>query len=160
MKKTDRLQRQIDDIMQRVYGQEQKISTAFYESFAKQAYYRSVFEVQKNTGVNFQFEHVSNKKADFQSAFHELVRETLFREDMEKHGGAGKRVKNRITGKPDYRKDGRETAEVIEQKFACGAKNARRLIRTESSFLHGELAAISYLGMCGSKNTSSLLRWI
>ena len=35
IERLDRLQSQIDDIMQRVYGQEQKISTAFYESLAE-----------------------------------------------------------------------------------------------------------------------------
>ena len=53
---------------------------------------------------------------------------------MEKHGGAGKRVKNRIAGKPDYGRTDRETAEVIEQKFACGAKNARRLSTYREQF--------------------------
>ena len=61
IERLDRLQSQIDDIMQRVYGQEQKISTAFYESFAKQASVR-FWKMQKNTGVNFQFEHVSEKQ--------------------------------------------------------------------------------------------------
>lgn len=143
IERLDRLQSQIDDIMQRVYGQEQKISTAFYESFAKQAYYHSIFEVQKNTGVNFQFEHVSEKQ----------IARVLSMNWSGKHyseriwkntEGLAKELKTEllvslITGRTD-----RETAEVINQKFVYGAKNARRLIRTESSFLHGELSAISY----------------
>ena len=39
IERLDHLQSQIDDIMQRVYGQEQKISTAFYESLAKPVSY-------------------------------------------------------------------------------------------------------------------------
>lgn len=143
IERLDRLQSQIDDIMQRVYGQEQKISTAFYESFAKQAYYRSIFEVQKNTGVNFQFEHVSEKQISRVLSMNwsgKHYSERIWKNTE----GLAKELKTEllvslITGRTD-----RETAEVIEQKFACGAKNARRLIRTESSFLHGELAAASY----------------
>lgn len=143
IERLDRLQSQIDDIMQRVYGQEQKISTAFYESLAKQTYYRSVFEVQKNTGVNFKFEHVSEKQISRALSMNwsgKHYSERIWKNTE----GLAKELKTEllvslITGRTD-----RETAEVIEQKFACGAKNARRLIRTESSFLYGELAAISY----------------
>ena len=143
IERLNRLQSQIDDIMQRVYGQEQKISTAFYESFAKQAYYRSIFEAQKNTGVNFQFEHVSEKQISRVLSVNwsgKHYSERIWKNTE----GLAKELKTEllvslITGRTD-----RETAEVIEQKFACGAKNARRLIRTESSFLHGELAAASY----------------
>ncbi len=143
IERLDRLQSQIDDVMQRVYGQEQKISTAFYESLAKQTYYRSVFEVQKNTGVNFKFEHVSEKQISRVLSMNwsgKHYSERIWKNTE----GLAKELKTEllvslITGRTD-----RETAEVIEQKFACGAKNARRLIRTESSFLHGELAAISY----------------
>ena len=50
-----------------------------------------------------------------------------------------------LTGRTD-----RETAAVITEKFGGGAIKARRLIRTESCFLSGELTAQAYEG-CGIK---------
>ena len=44
-----------------------------------------------------------------------------------------------LTGRPE-----RETAELISLKFASGAMQARRLVRTESAFVSGELTAKAY----------------
>ncbi|WP_193434289.1 minor capsid protein, partial [Streptococcus suis] len=37
-----------------------------------------------------------------------------------------------------------ETAEVIEAQFGKGSQNARRLIRTETSYFHAEMEAKAY----------------
>ena len=44
-----------------------------------------------------------------------------------------------LTGRTD-----RETAQIIEYKFGAGAIQARRLMRTESCFVAGELTARAY----------------
>ena len=44
-----------------------------------------------------------------------------------------------LTGRTD-----RETAQIIEYKFGAGAIQARRLVRTESCFVAGELTARAY----------------
>lgn len=137
------LQKQIDAVMQNIYQLEQQISTAFYESLAKDAYYQSIFEIQKQTGLVFSFAHISSKQIDrvlsmnwsgqhYSSRIWKNTSElaqTLKEETLV----------SLLTGRTD-----RETAEVISKRFASGAMQARRLVRTESCFVSGELTARSY----------------
>ncbi len=137
------LQNQIDAVMQNVYHQEQQISTAFYESLAEDTYYRSIFEIQKRTGLAFSFAHITNKQIDRVLSMNwsgkhysdriwtntKELAQTLKEELMV----------SILTGRTE-----RETAELISNKFASGAMQARRLVRTESCFVSGELTAKSY----------------
>lgn len=137
------LQRQIDAVMQTVYQQEQQVSTAFYESLAENAYYQSVFEIQKRTGLAFGFSHIDQKQIDRVLSMNwsgkhyseriwkntSRLAQTL-KEEM---------LVSLLTGRPE-----RETADLISDKFASGAIQARRLVRTESAFVSNELTAKSY----------------
>lgn len=137
------LQNQIDWVMKTVYQQEKMQSTAFYENLAKDAYYRTVFDTQKRTGLAFSFAHVSNKQID----------QVLSMNWSGKHyseriwGNTGdlartlkeKMVVSLITGRTE-----RETAELIEKQFSSGSMQARRLVRTESAFISGEFTAKAY----------------
>lgn len=132
------LQNQIDAVMQNVYHQEQQISTAFYESLAEDTYYRSIFEIQKRTGLAFSFAHITNKQIDRVLSMNwsgkhysdriwtntKELAQTLKEELMV----------SILTGRTE-----RETAELISNKFASGAMQARRLVRTESGFVSAEL---------------------
>ena len=137
------LQSQIDSVMQKIYQQEQQISTAFYESLAKDAYYQSIFEVQKQTGLAFSFTHISSKQINRVLSMNwsgkhyssriwkntNILAQTLKEEILV----------SLLTGRTD-----RETAEMLTRKFASGGIQARRLVRTESCFVSGELTARSY----------------
>lgn len=137
------LQEQIDTVMQDIYHQEQQISTAFYESLAREAYYQSMFEMQQQTGLAFSFAHISNQQISrvlsmnwsgkhYSSRIWSNTRKLAqtLKEEM---------LVSLLTGRTD-----RETAEAISARFASGAMQARRLVRTESCFVSGELTARSY----------------
>lgn len=143
------LQRQIDAVMQDIYRQEQQISTAFYESLAEDTYYQAIFEIQKRTGLAFGFARISNRQIDHVltmnwSGQHYSARiwknttdlaQTL-KEEM---------LVSLLTGRTD-----RETADIFSKRFGTGAMQARRLVRTESCFVSGELTARAY-EECGIK---------
>lgn len=137
------LHRQIDAVMQTVYQQEQQVSTAFYESLAEDAYYRSVFDVQKRTGLAFSFSHIDNNQIDRVLSMNWSGKHYSDR-IWKNTSGLAQTLKEEmlvslLTGRPE-----RETAEVISAKFASGAMHARRLVRTESAFVSSELTAKSY----------------
>lgn len=137
------LQSQIDSVMQKVYQQEQQVSTAFYESLAKDAYYRSIFEIQKRSGLAFSFAHVSNKQIDRVLSMNWSGKHYSSR-IWNNTGELAQTLKEELlvsllTGRTE-----RETAELVSDKFAAGAMQARRLVRTESCFVSGELTAKSY----------------
>lgn len=137
------LQRQIDAVIQSISQREQQISTAFYESMAQEAYYRSIFEIQKKSGLAFGFSRIDQKQIDRVlsmnwSGKHYSTRIWNNTKDLAQTLKEEMLV-SLLTGRPE-----RETAELISLKFASGAMQARRLVRTESAFVSGELTAKAY----------------
>ena len=143
------LLQQVDTVMQNVYQQEQQFDTSFFEQLAENAYYRTIYNAQRKTGLGFSFSHVDQKQIDRVlrmnwSGKHYSKRIWKNTDDL------AKTVKDELlvsllTGRTD-----RETAAVITEKFGGGAIKARRLIRTESCFFSGELTAQAY-EECGIK---------
>ena len=133
------IQEQLDGVMINVYQQEKGFSTAFYTDLSNEVYYRSVFEIQKRAGVAFSFNHVSSKQIDKVlnmnwSGQHYSKRIWSNTQALAK-GIKEELLVSLITGRTE-----RETAEIISNKFGQGAMQARRLVRTESSFVSAELS--------------------
>ncbi|MDO4275886.1 MAG: minor capsid protein [Eubacteriales bacterium] len=143
LERLSQIQNQLDLIMHDVYQQERNISTNFYTELAGDSYYRSIFEIQKRTGLGFSFNYVGKKQIDNVlnmnwSGSHYSNRiwkntnqlaQTL-KEEL---------LVSLITGRTE-----RETADIIANRFSQGAMQARRLVRTEACFVSGEMNAISY----------------
>lgn len=137
------LQNQTDAVMQNIYHQEQQISTAFYESLARDAYYQSIFETQKQTGLAFSFSHIAEKQIDRVLSMNwsgKHYSERIWKNTSDLAQELKRELlANLLTGRSE-----REAAEVISNRFASGAMQARRLVRTESCFVSGELTAKAY----------------
>lgn len=139
----EELQKQIDSVMQDIYHQEQQISTAFYERLAEEAYYQSIFEMQQQTGLAFSFIHISQKQIDRVLSMNwsgKYYSDRIWKNTR----NLAQTLKEELlvsllTGRTE-----RETTEVVSDRFASGAMQARRLLRTESCFISGELTARSY----------------
>lgn len=136
-------QNQIDMVMRDVYGQEKVRNTSFYVDLANESYYKSMFDIQQRAGYGFAFSVVTAEKIDrvINSRWSGMnYSDRIWRNTA----GLAQTLKEElllslITGRTD-----RETAEIIKNKFATGASNARRLVRTEASFLANEMEAESY----------------
>lgn len=143
LERLQRLQNQLDMTMQNVYQQEKVKSTGHYVELANEAYYRSIFDIQQRTGVNFGFNLISpaavdrviNSKwsgANYSSRIWSNTK--ALAQDLKEE-----LLLSLITGRTD-----RETADIIANKFATGASQARRLVRTESCNLANQLEMASY----------------
>lgn len=149
IERLQRLLQQVDTVMQNVYQQEQRFDTSFFEQLAENAYYRTIYNTQRKTGLGFSFSHVDQKQIERAlrmnwSGKHYSKRIWKNTDDL------AKTIKDELlvsllTGRTD-----RETAAVITEKFGGGAIAARRLIRTESCFFASELTAQAYKE-CGIK---------
>lgn len=143
IQRLQKLQTQIDLVMQQVYKQEQAITTAHYIQLAEEAYNRSIFDIQQRTGFGFSFSHIDQKQVDkvLKSKWSGMnYSERVWRNTR----AVAQEVKeallvNLITGRTE-----RETAEMLTKKFAGGSSKARRLIRTESCYLSNQLEMESY----------------
>ena len=138
LERLEQLQNQIDAIMREVYKQEKTRTTSHYVDLASEAYYRSIFDIQQRTGLGFSFsaidpaviDKVINSKwsgANYSSRIWNNTQ--ALAQDLKEE-----LLVNLVTGRTD-----REAAEIIANKYAQGASNARRLVRTESCNLANQI---------------------
>lgn len=137
------LQRQLDDVMTNVFHAQVNRMDTFLSDLAKEAYYRNIFNIQQRAGLGFSFATVNErhiKKVLSMNWSGSHYSERLWRNTQE----LAKRLKeelliNLVTGRTE-----RELADALSYQFNVGRMKARRLVRTESSFVSGELCKDSY----------------
>lgn len=143
IQRLEALQEQIDLIMQNIYQQEKKISTRHYTRLAEKAYYHSVYNIQKRVGLGFSSANVDQKQIDkvLNSQWSGSNYSSRIWRNTQKLAEDIKEelMVDLITGRTE-----REAADILAKKFAQGASNARRLIRTESCYLSNQLEMQSY----------------
>lgn len=143
IERMEHLQTEIDQMMKEVYKQEKRVTTSHYKDLAKKSYYREIYNVQRRVGFQFGFSAVDPKKID------RLLRSTWSGANYsvriwKNTQGLAKDVKEQLiigllTGKREE-----EMAKEIAHKYAAGAFEARRLVRTESNFVNGQMQLAAY----------------
>lgn len=150
MERLQNLMSQVDTVMQQVYQQEKQFDTKLLEQLGEKAYYHSIYNMQKETGLAFSFSHVSRKQIDqaLQMKWSGKHFSDRIWQNTQQLADSLKDelLISLLTGRTD-----RETEESIQAQCGGGAKQARRLVRTESCYMAGELTAQSYID-CGIKN--------
>lgn len=143
IEKYEALQREVDNLPARLYKAENEASRAFYDEFIPDAYYHSIFDLQQQSGVGFAFNRIDPEEI-------RAIQQTpwLGANYSERIWGNTQALASELqkqlavsllTGRSAH-----ETAEVIEAQFGKGSQNARRLIRTETSYFHAEMEAKAY----------------
>lgn len=137
------LLQQVDRVMQEVYQQEQLFDTSFFQNLSEATYYRSIYNIQKQTGIGFSFSNISQKQIKQVLSMNwsgSHYSQRIWKNTQELSRTLKQELLvSLLTGRTD-----RETSEVIMNRCGAGAMQARRLVRTESCFLSGELTARSY----------------
>lgn len=137
------LLRQVDTVMQEVYQQEQLFDTSFFQNLCEDTYYHSIYSIQKRTGYGFSFSNISQKQISQILSMNwsgKHYSQRIWKNTQELSETLKQELLvSLLTGRTD-----RETSEVIMNRCGAGAMQARRLVRTESCFLSGELNARSY----------------
>lgn len=137
------LLRQVDTVMQEVYQQEQLFDTSFFQNLCEDTYYHSIYSIQKRTGYGFSFSNISQKQISQVLSMNwsgSHYSQRIWKNTQELSRTLKQELLvSLLTGRTD-----RETSEVIMNRCGAGAMQARRLVRTESCFLSGELTARSY----------------
>lgn len=134
IRRFQQLQKDIDKKIQELAGTEEAITREHYVTLAGEAYDHSIFDVQKGTGIGFSFSEMPKSMVE------EILRNkwsgALFSERIWKNlNVANQTIKEELlvgfmTGR-SYRK----TAKCIEKRMAVGSMEARRLVRTESTYI-------------------------
>lgn len=138
------IQNQLDIVMKNVYQQEKVLAGDFFVDLANDSYYRQIYEIQHNTSYAFSFAHIDRKQID--KVISTSWSGKHYSERLWKNSKTlTKAIKEEllidlVTGRPEN-----EAVKIIANKFDQGAFEARRLIRTESAFIAGELNAEAYM---------------
>ena len=136
------LQKEIDKLMENVYKQEKEISTRNYINVAKESYNKSMFDVQQQT---YGFPFSTLDKSDFNRVLGSKWSGANFSERIWANTQeVAKTLKEELivslmTGRKES-----DVAKIITNRFAVGNNQARRLVRTESCFVVGEMQAQAY----------------
>lgn len=139
----EQLQTQIDLVMQQVYRQEKQLQEQHYIDLAREAYYKSVFDIQQRAGVGFSFSHIDQKQID-RVINTKWSGKNYSARIWKNTQGLAQDLKQEmllglLTGKTE-----REMSLEISKKYAQGAFRSRRLVRTESSYLTNQMEMQSY----------------
>lgn len=134
------LQRELDGKMKTVYEQEKKVATDHYIDQYSDSYYREIYDLKSRTGMDFSFSAVDDKELNriLRTNWSGANYSTRIWGNTQ---GLARELKTQmalayLTGKSE-----REIAKELAQKYATGAANARRLVRTESAYISGQAQA-------------------
>lgn len=134
IRRFEQLQKDIDVQTRYLADFEQNVTAEHYVDLANEAYNRAMFDIQKGTGVGFSFSRMPTSR----------IAEIIDR------NWSGKMFSERIWGRASNinavlqeellvgfmtGRSGRKTAKMIEQRMGVGAMEARRLVRTESTYV-------------------------
>ena len=143
IKRLDTLAAEGKKLCETLYKVEVAANIAFLAAEYEKAYNLCTFNIQKGTGVSVAFEHVPKSRID----------------QVLKTNWSGKHFSTRVwdntqelaqelshvmaesfmTGESGYK-----TAQKIQERFGVGAYNARRLVRTENTYITGQAELESY----------------
>lgn len=143
MERLQQLQNEIDELVQELAVDVETAHRSHYTQALHDGYYRRIFETQKKTGLAFSF-----SKIDKRTIKHVLQSDWSGKNFSKRIWGntdeLAKTLKeelliNLMTGRTQ-----RETAKIIQNKFASSAMQARRLVRTESTFIAEQADELTY----------------
>lgn len=137
------LNKRIDNVMQTVYKQEKQETTDFYTKLAEDIFYKNIYDTQQQTGLAFSFNKVDPKVID-RVINSKWAGDNYSKRIWNKTEELAQTLKeelliNLVTGRTE-----RETSELMADKFSTAAWKARRLVRTESNYLAGQMDIEAY----------------
>ncbi len=149
IKRLENLYDELDEVMADVYRQDVQKQREHYVQFADEAYNREIFEIQSQVGFQFEFSAISEESIEKvlsrkwsgmsfseniwanTQAVADSVRETLLLDFM-----TGRRHE--------------DAARDMAERFGVGAMQSRRIIRTESNYISGQVQQQAY-EECGAE---------
>lgn len=149
VKRLQELQQQADLMMRDIYRQEKDFNTRHYVNLAYDTYHREIFDIQQRAGYGFSFAEVDHKTIN-SILSSKWSGENYSSRIWKNTQGLAQEIKQDLLMDVLTGQTHKEAADRIIKKFAGGASASRRLIRTESNFVHGQMEMKSY-EECGLK---------
>lgn len=124
------LQNKLDSLMMLEYNLEKEKSTDAYLKGIYDGYYRNVFNISKEIGIAYDFSEIDPELVDL------MLKSTWYSKNYSKRiwGNAqnlGNELKDQLMLGVIMGKTHKEMSKTLQDKFAAGAANCERLVRTE-----------------------------
>ena len=128
------MQQAIDDLMVNIYNQEKEISTNHYIDTAHDAYYKTIYNLQKGTGQEFSFVNLNEKHVN-SILSNKWSGENYSQRIWDNTQNLADELKENLlmgilTGKTE-----KEMTEALTERFQVSNYKARRLVETESAYI-------------------------
>lgn len=143
IRQLSKIQDNIDTMIQQMYKNEEEISTEHYKELAEESYNKGIYEAQSFSGYAFSFSAIDEKQIDklLKSKWSGKNYSSSIWKNKDE---LAKRLKEELIIGLMTGKTNREMAKKIENEFAVAAYKARRIIRTESSYIANETEMMGY----------------
>lgn len=143
IRRLQEIQQELDVLMKQQYLIEKDRTTRHYTNLINESYYKSIYDIQKDTGLAFSFSNLSPSKID-EVLKSKWIGANYSQRIWNNTSKLAQEIKeelliNLLTGRTNE-----EVANIIANKFATGAMEARRLVRTESCYIANEMEQVSY----------------
>lgn len=137
------LQGDIDRRCRELYGVEQKAVTGHLKGLCGEAYSRTMFDIQKGTGLGFSFSQMPASRID------EILKNPWSGEDYSARiwghvSDMGAQLKEEMLVSFMTGRSTEKSAQAVAGRFGAGAADARRLVRTESGYIANQAEMDSY----------------
>lgn len=133
----------LDRVLDKASQNEQSISTEHYINLAETAYYQNIFDVQQRAGYGFSVSKIDSKKIDriinSKWSGKNYSKAIWDRRDKLAQSLKQELLVNILTGRTE-----RETAQLIAEKLGSSARQARRLVRTESNYIANQMSTEAF----------------
>lgn len=143
IKRLQALQSDIEQQARTIYRKDLHTQTGWYRSLASDTYYRTIFDVQREVGYGFSFAHIDHKTIN--AVMNSAWAGATFSDTLWNNvSGVTDEVRKQLTLGLLTGKTERQMAQEIADRYAVGAFQSRRLIRTESCYLSNEIQFHAY----------------
>ena len=143
MKRLERLNDDLDRMRESIYHSEKKGSDAFYSDLMKDSYYKATFDLQQQTGLAYSFSNLPETEIKRLRGL-KWTGEAYSDRIWSNTGALASSVKDELMVSLMTGRSTRDTAQAIAERFEVSQNNARRLVRTESTFFHNQMELLSY----------------
>lgn len=141
------LQRNIDSYVNELCQNEIDVTKAHYVELSEKAYNYATYDIQKNIGVMFPFDRIGRERISEILAYNWSGK--LFSERIWGRGNeVNQKLKTEILTGFLTGRSYEATAKEIEKQMSAGAMEARRLVRTESTYV-ANISEIESYKECG-----------
>ncbi len=137
------LQNKLDSLMRLEYNLEKEKSTDAYLKGIYDGYYRNVFNLSKGIGIAYDFAEIDPTLVDL------MLKSTWYDKNYSKRiwenaQNLGNELKDQLMLGVIMGKTNKEMSKTLQDKFAAGASNCERLVRTEMAAFINSIDLVNF----------------